>query len=264
MNTPRIELADGVFLVSGGRFGYGHPVNCNIYLVVGERDIALVDTGCGFGAAQVMASLEAHGIQPPDVSIAIHTHSHWDHARGAAEVTQATGCSIAIHHSGVSVLEQGPWMEVGAGAPAEVTFRACQVDRRLTDGDVVDLGGRQLRVLHTPGHSADSVCLELTLNGRRILFSGDTVFAGGRPGIVSADSDLRAYRDSVKQLAQSPLDGLLPGHGPFILSGASEHVDMLARRLSGKWADVGVAVYPPPFESGVWFYRAHPELLNED
>jgi glyoxylase-like metal-dependent hydrolase (beta-lactamase superfamily II) len=264
MTAARIELADGVFLISGGRFGYGHPVNCNIYVVVGKRDIALIDTGCGFGTGQVLASLERHGVRPSDVSIAIHTHSHWDHARGASLISQATGCSVAVHHAGASVLEQGPWMEVGSGAPLEVTFQACGVDRRLTDGDEVDLGGRKLRVVHTPGHTSDSVCLELTLDSRRILFSGDTVFAGGKPGIVSAESDLRAYRDSVKQLARSSCDALLPGHGAFILSNAIEHVDMLAKRLSGKWADIGVAVYPPPFESGVWFYKAHPELLRGD
>jgi glyoxylase-like metal-dependent hydrolase (beta-lactamase superfamily II) len=171
---------------------------------------------------------------------------------------------VAVHHEGVAVLEHGPWMEAGVGAPPEVDFEPCKVDRQLSDGDEIDLGDRKLRVIHTPGHTGDSVCLELRLADRRILFSGDTVFAAGKPGIVSADSDLRAYRDSVTRLARRHFDALLPGHGSFVLSGASEHIALLAQRLSGKWADIGVAQYPPPFESGVWFYRNDPELLKEE
>lgn len=263
MGATRIELAEGVFLVAGGRFGYGHPINCNVYLVLGKRHTALVDTGCGFGTAELLRNVARHGVSASDVSLAVHTHSHWDHARGAARVAGATGCSVAVHHDGVAALERGPWMEAGTGAPPEVDFAPCEVDRPLTDGDEIDLGGRTLRVIHSPGHTADSVCLELAVDGRRVLFSGDTVFAAGKPGIVSADSDLRAYRDSVVRLARSHFDALLPGHGSFVLSGASEHIAYLAQRLTGKWADIGVAPYPPPFESGVWFYRVHPELLRE-
>lgn len=262
MMRTRIELLDGIYLVCGGRFGYGHPVNCNVYLVVGERDTALIDTGCGFRTSELLESIEHLGVVRGDLSLAIHTHSHWDHARGAAEVAQATRCSVAVHHLGAPAIEHGPWMEVGAGAPPEVTFRPCKVSHQLADGDAIDLGGRVLRVIHTPGHTPDSICIELRVGERRVLFSGDTVFAGGKPGIVSAESDLRAYRDSVGQLARSSFDVLLPGHGPFILSNSTEHVELLAKRLSGKWADIGMAPYPPPFESGVWFYQTHPDLLK--
>jgi len=259
----KCELWDGVYFVGGGRFRYTHAVNCNIYVIKGTKEIALIDTGCGFGAQALLDSLKNHGLNPSDITLALLTHSHWDHARGTALFARLSQCSVGIHPEGVPILQEGPWAEVGRSAPPQVSFEPVKVDVLLRDGAVIDLGGRSIRVIHTPGHTHDSVCFEVRIEGRKILLSGDTVLAGGRTGVVSADTDFRIYRESVQKLAEEGFDALMPGHGIFILEEASEHIEFLARLLAGKWTDIGTHPYPPPFDSGVWFYRQHPELLSD-
>jgi hydroxyacylglutathione hydrolase len=239
-------------------------MNCNIYAIVGSRETALIDTGCGFDVPALLESIRSHGLELPQITLALLTHTHWDHARGAAAVKRATGCRIAVHRAGRETLEHGPWLELGTGRPSPVSFAPVEVSEVFDDNDEIDLGGRVLRVLHTPGHSDDSVCFELELEeGTRILFSGDTVSAAGKPGITTAENDFRVYRDSVERLAERPIDALLPGHGIFVLEAAYEHVRYLVERLNSKWVDPAAVPYPAPFDSGAWYFRNNPELLAE-
>lgn len=259
----RCEVVRGVYFIASGRFRYTHAMNCNIYAVVGEREVALIDTGSGFGVQGVLESLQHHGIPPESVTLALHTHTDWDHARGAAPLSRATGCVVGVHEAGRERLEKGPWRGVGLPVPPQVTFEPVDVGLILHDGLEIEFGDWVLRVVHTPGHSADSVCFEMDVDGRRILFSGDTVEAGGKPGISTAETDFSAYRDSVSALARRDIDVLLPGHGIFILEQAGDHIRHLADKLSSKWVDVAGMPYPPPFDSAAWYHRSHPELLDQ-
>ncbi len=260
----RCELFEGVFFIGSGRFRYTNALNCNVYAVAGSRDTVLIDAGCGFGVSGILDSLANHGIDRGSLTGIVLTHSDWDHARGVAGIVRMTGCSVAVHRLGREIVEHGPWRAVSATAKEIVTHTPVAVDRELEDGDEIDLGGRTLRVLHTPGHTDDSIGLELDLDGVRILFSGDTVLATGRPGITTAETDFTVYRRSVERLVERRVDAILPGHGLFILEGAHEQVAYLAQRLAGKWVDVGAGQYPPPFDSGAWFLQNNPELLVDE
>ena len=255
----KVELLDGVFLLAAGRFGYTNPTNCNVYAVRGTQRTVLIDAGAGFEVDLLVESMELHGIRLAEISAILHTHRHWDHARGTAELARRSGCQVWIHAAGVSELEQGPWREFHV-APAEaITFSPVKVTDTIADGTEFDLGGRTLRAIHTPGHTADSTCFVLDHEGRRYLFSGDTIFGFGRPGVMTADTDFPSYRDSVVRIAELEPDALFPGHGIWIMEHAEDHVRYLAERLSGKWTDFGN--YPPVFDSGVWYVRHHPERL---
>lgn len=260
----RCEIFDGIYLIGSGRFGYTHPLNCNVYAIVGNREVALIDAGCGFRTRGLLDSLENHGVTPDSVTLLLLTHADWDHARGASRIKSSTSCRVGIHSDGKSSVENESWIEVGANGSASISFEPVEVDFTLSDGDTVDLGGRTLHVIHTPGHSTDSVCFELNDGGKTILFSGDTIHAGGKPGIVTANTDFRVYRESVSRLAARKIDALLPGHGIFVLEQAGEQIQHLLERLSSKWVDLGAVPYPPPFDSGAWFSHAHPELLVDD
>lgn len=93
----------------------------------------------------------------------INTHSHFDHVLGNEQVAKVTGAKI-IQHS-ASQLEK---------------------DMTVSDGDTIAVGNTNLRVVHTPGHSKDSICL--ILDGR-LVFSGDTLFVGacGRVDLPGSD-----------------------------------------------------------------------------
>jgi hydroxyacylglutathione hydrolase len=118
----------------------------------------------------------------------INTHSHFDHVLGNEQVSAATGAKIIQHKS----------------SPLE---KQIQVD----DGETIKLGKIAIRVLHTPGHSKDSICL--IANGK-LVFTGDTLFIGncGRTDLPGSDR-VEMYDSLLNQVAT--LDESLivyPGH----------------------------------------------------
>jgi glyoxylase-like metal-dependent hydrolase (beta-lactamase superfamily II) len=90
------------------------------------------------------------------------------------------------------------------------------VGRTVVDGDVLDLGGVGLEVLHTPGHTPGSICLYDRVDG--VLFTGDTVFAEGVGRTDFAGGDAGALRESLERLVgfceENGVEKIYPGHGP--------------------------------------------------
>jgi len=235
-----------------------------MYAVASQAGTTLIDAGSGFGVESVLASLRQHGIELRSVKQIVLTHTHWDHARGAAALKEATGAQLVVHSAGRAVLEVGPWMDLDGVTPLSMPFVPVGVDEVIDEGDEIELGERALKVVHTPGHSVDSICLELALpEGTRVLFSGDTVLAAGKPGITTMHTDFGLYARSLDRLVERQVDALLPGHGMFILEGASEQVEYLRKQLRSKWVNPAGELYPAPFESGAWFVREHPELATD-
>jgi glyoxylase-like metal-dependent hydrolase (beta-lactamase superfamily II) len=214
-------LADGVFLIA-------EPGHVNNFLVVGEDRAVLLDTG--LGVADIRAVAEGLAGKPLSV---VNSHYHFDHSGGNRQFDE-----IAIHRAGAELLAQ-PSPEGLAEAymaytqrlieawqgykqlddtyfhlvtadtlvrplpegfdPAGYRIVPTQATTLLDDGDEIDLGGRVLRVLHTPGHSPDSICLLDERNG--LLFGGDTINTGPIYAQLE-DSDVAAFARSTRRLAE--------------------------------------------------------------
>lgn len=247
----KVELLPGIHLGVAGYFNFGHQIDCNVYLVKGATRTVLIDAGSGFESETLLANLEAYGCRPSDIDLILLTHSHWDHARGCGDLLDRGVRAVAVHSSGAEALTVGPkWYQFGMGGSRVepdpiVTFTPLAQVETFEDGDVFDLGGRALRVLHTPGHSADCVCFVLEENGRRYAFTGDTVSAFATTGMLTADTNLHHYRDSVKAIDALKLDGMFPGHGLWVMRYAAEHVTPLAEMLSSTWAGFSPMVQQP-------------------
>ncbi|MCX6023994.1 MAG: MBL fold metallo-hydrolase, partial [Chloroflexi bacterium] len=125
------------------------------------------------------------------------THHHFDHSGNLSWVKENLGSALECHPEGVALLKDR--------VPEDhlATF---------TDGDIIDMGGpAKLRVIHTPGHSVDSVCFYLEDEG--VLFSGDTILGVG----TTTMRDLYDYMNSLDSLLALPnLKAICPGHGPVI------------------------------------------------
>jgi glyoxylase-like metal-dependent hydrolase (beta-lactamase superfamily II) len=138
------------------------------------------------------------------VALIVLTHHHPDHAEGA------------------------PWFAERVGAPVRAFDQAlCRDAKSFVDGETFSVAGLDIEVLHTPGHTEDSVCLRV---GDQVL-TGDTILGRG----TTVLTDLGSYLSSLRRLRQLPA-GLraLPGHGPELADlqvTAQEYLDHREERL---------------------------------
>lgn len=134
------------------------------------------------------------------VELILVTHQHPDHVQGAAWLAARTNAPVRTFDESLCV-----------GGPA------------VTDDEVIEAAGLSIQVLHTPGHTEDSICLAVdgaVLTGDSMLGRGTTVI-----------SDLGAYLGSLRRLAALPEGTLaLPGHGPELPDTAATAREYLAHR----------------------------------
>ncbi len=208
-----IEIEPGLWALREPR----HVEEVISYLVQGEKSALLIDTGLGIGdIRRVTRSLTEAPIQ------VVNTHSHYDHVGDDHRFAR-----VAVHEKERAAVERG----VGTGRLTDLvreqTFRGvppggfdaeayrirpAAVSRGLAEGDVVELGGVELRVIHTPGHSPGSICLWEP--SRKWLFSGDTVYRGPLYAQLP-HSNLDDYVESMRRLCAFARQArkVLPGHG---------------------------------------------------
>ena len=116
------------------------------------------------------------------------THRHPDHVPAAEDLRQRAAATV--------------WGPRGAGVPLE---------RVLTGGELVEWRGVTLRVVETPGHTAEHLCY---LGGGGELFSGDTVLGSGTTAILPPDGNMGDYLASLRRLREMGPVTIYPGHGP--------------------------------------------------
>ncbi len=185
----------GIFSLDGADF----EVENNVWLVGDEDEVVVVDAA--HDAAPIVAAVGGRRV----VAI-VCTHGHNDHINGAVDLAEASGAPIALHPD-----DRVLWDDVHPGrAP----------DRALAEGDVLEVAGAPLKVLHTPGHSPGGVCLHL--DDARVVFSGDTLFQGGPGATGRSFSDFPTIIDSIRErlLSLPPETTVLTGHGDSTTIGA--------------------------------------------
>ncbi|GAA1235236.1 MULTISPECIES: MBL fold metallo-hydrolase [Streptomyces] len=165
----------------------------------------------------VVAVAEAAGKR---VALTLLTHGHPDHAEGAGRFAELT-------RTDVRALD--PDLRLG--------------DEGLAGGDVVTVGGLELRVVAAPGHTADSLCFHLPAD--RAVLTGDTVLGRGTTVVAHPDGRLGDYLDSLRRLrsltVDDGVDTVLPGHGP-VLEDAQGAVEFYLAHRANRLAQVETAV----------------------
>lgn len=197
----------------------GVGFDSNIYLILDDA-IALVDAGTGMNFGFVRRKLADFGLRPSDVELVINTHCHFDHAGGDRDFVEA-GCKVAIHELEAELLRRGD-RKVTLAESFNERLEPIEVARELREGDCIELGELALEVLHTPGHTAGSICLHE--RGRGLLFSGDTVFCAGVGRVDLPTGDATALLRSLERLTKLEVRRLMPGHGPVAESFADKYI----------------------------------------
>lgn len=183
------------------------PVDVNCYILKDKATGkgAVIDPG---GHVERIMSLIND--MKADIAEIIITHGHFDHIGALDELRNAVGCGASIHELDAEMLlKSRKNLSIFMGTDA--IFRPAE--RLLKDGDVIRFGESFLKVIHTPGHTAGGICL---YDGDKVLFSGDTLFAGsvGRSDFPGGDH-YQLIESVVKALAEVKDETVVyPGHGP--------------------------------------------------
>ena len=183
-------------------------VNCYLYADEASRHAFLIDPGAR--GEELCAWIRHQGWIIEKILL---THGHFDHIGALETLHGRDGIPVWIHEEGRAYLED-PALNLSQRFRRPIVFRGAQCFR---DGQTFSLEaapGYSLRVIHTPGHTPDSVLFYD--EGQGFAFSGDTVFQGARgndtfPGGNGAQL-LKSIRERVMTLPGDTL--LYPGHGP--------------------------------------------------
>jgi glyoxylase-like metal-dependent hydrolase (beta-lactamase superfamily II) len=205
----RVASADPwfeVYRVAPGVFAIYEPHQFEeviSFLIVGEKRAALFDTGLGIGdIKRVVTALTSLPV------VVLNSHTHNDHVGDNWEFSEIYGMDTdftRFNAKGSTVDAQAELTpdsicgQLPAGFDAKgYATRPFHITRWIHDGDTVDLGGRVLQVIATPGHTPDAICLLDRKNG--LLFTGDTYYPAPI-WLYRPETDLDAYVRSVERIA---------------------------------------------------------------
>ncbi|MBX7111531.1 MAG: MBL fold metallo-hydrolase [Dehalococcoidia bacterium] len=218
-----------------------HPDFTSIYLVGPEKGQSLtIDSGEALDHYRWFLRGYLAASERAEIGIAAITHHHSDHSGNLKWVKEHLKADVAIPAGGRPLLK-------GLIPP--------QVDT-LEDGDTIELGkGVRVQVLHTPGHSIDSLCYYLEDEG--VLFTGDTLLGSSTTTVWN----LAAYRKSLQRLVDLPnLNVICPGHGKIVndprerLQMYIDHRDLRERQILSTLKDSG------PITSWDIMLRLYPDI----
>ncbi|MGB3306979.1 MAG: MBL fold metallo-hydrolase [Thermomicrobiales bacterium] len=189
----------GIFMIEEPH----HVERVKSYLIAGDERAILLDTGMG------VADIRAVATSLTDKPIlVVNSHAHWDHIGGNYHFDE-----ILIHLAEAAMLLGGvgngvlrPWFQpdkltgpLPDGVTAEtIAIPPSKATGFLADGEVLDIGGRELEVMHCPGHSPGGIVLIDRAQG--VLFSTDVAYGGAL--YVYAEADLPIYQQSLARLAE--------------------------------------------------------------
>ncbi len=211
------EVAPGVLRLTAPNPGLMTGPGTNTYLIGGGGELAVIDPGPPSEPhlAAILSAAEARGT----IRNIVVTHTHLDHAPGAAALAAATGARV-----------------IGFGPAEDFAPDEC-----VGDGWTLVRPGWSLRAVHTPGHASDHLCWLVPDLG--LLMTGDHVMHGSTVVIRPPDGDMHAYVGSLALLrdARPPISTLAPGHGR-LMDRVPEVVEALLAHRMGRHERVAVAL----------------------
>lgn len=195
--TARVEhlVTSGTFSLDGQTF----DVDNNVWIIGDDEEVIVVD-------APHDADAIAEAVGDRTVVAIACTHAHDDHVRYAPELGERLSAQVLLHPE-----DRVLW---------DLTHARHEPDGTLREGQVLEVAGTKLHVLHTPGHAPGAVCFSVPDLG--LVLTGDTLFQGGPGATGRSYSDYPTILDSIKRrlFTLPPETRVLTGHGAETTVGA--------------------------------------------
>ncbi len=242
------EVADGITAVDTRMAGRARVTSA--YLLAGSEP-TLIETGPNTSSRSVIQTLESLGLGPEDLAHVVVTHIHLDHAGGAGTLARRfTEATFWAHDRGAPHLADPTKLVESAGrvyGPQRLRELFGPVEpvpadrlRAVSEGDRIDLGGRQLEVIYTPGHASHHVALVDSTTGA--VFAGDALgihlpdVRVLRPATPPPDIDIELAIESIERIRSRARSMLMFSHfGP--VTEVDELCELAGSRLR-KWAGI--------------------------
>ena len=235
-----MKLTDRVYLVGGSGYGLSPAGDCNIYLIDGKSELALVDTGGGNGVMEILGNIEKMGLDAETITLAFNTHCHFDHIGGNKEFKEKTGCKIVAHPAdkkGIEALDENSLYSMAE--EWGLSFEGTKVEKEVEDKDIVKVGDLELEVIHNPGHTPGCFSLLLKEDDKTSILCGDIAGAQGRLGYINGPGfNLPDWKKSIKKLISFKPNRLYPGHNTFLMNNATEHIRVYDQKMNSAWTTI--------------------------
>jgi hydroxyacylglutathione hydrolase len=188
--------------------------NCYVVNCTETREAIIIDPGFDYTreADQIIRYVDENTLK---VKFIVNTHGHSDHIQGDTILKRTYGVPVCIH-----TLDEPFLKELGESIPPANVL--------LENGAVLKFGQITLKVMHTPGHTRGGI----SLVGEKLVFTGDTLFAGGIGRTDFAGGSDRDMRRSLEKLLCLPDNYVVyPGHGAVSTIGEEKRVNPFLRWL---------------------------------
>ena len=196
----------------------------NCYIVHDDEGNGIVGDPAG-DIEDIMDYLDEKDVK---VAAIVLTHGHGDHIGGVMELREKLNVPVMVHRDDEDMVGDGA-LNLSTSMPmGDVHFRP---DKLLDDGHLIKVGSKEIRVIHTPGHTKGGICLLVD----QILITGDTLFQGsiGRTDLYGGDFDM-LMTSIMERLMVLPDETIVyPGHGGQSTIGAEKRSNPFINRWRG-------------------------------
>ncbi len=178
--------------------------NCYIIADEATREAIIIDAPDH--PEKIVDFLKGHDLKPVKI---ILTHGHFDHILALGKLKEMLNIPAFIHKNGEAFLTD---CLLNLTHYVNIEFTPPKVDGFLNDGDIITFGDTKIKVIHTPGHTSDCICLSFD----DILISGDTLFYRSVGRVDHPTGNMREEINSIKEKLFVLDDNtkVYPGHGP--------------------------------------------------
>jgi glyoxylase-like metal-dependent hydrolase (beta-lactamase superfamily II) len=212
-------------------------LSANNIVLHGSSDAVVIDSGYGAHAPQTLTLIERI-LAGRKLSRLVNTHCHSDHMGGNAAIQRKYACRTSIPEGEAPLIDK--WDEQALIlAIADQQAERFRYDDIFRDGDTLEMGGVEWRVIAAPGHDNHAVMFHSP--DQRILISGDALWENGFgvvfPQLFGRDTALAETRSTLETIAKLEIETVIPGHGrPFGEIGAA--LERAFFRLEGYEEDI--------------------------